>query len=337
MVVIMSSSATRTEIEAVLERLRSLGFTVQVSCHGGQCIILALGERMPDGRGVEALPGVERTMPVSRPYTLVSREVRPEGTVVWAAGRAIGGHAVTVMAGPCSVESEEQLLVTAQAVRAAGAHFLRGGAYKPRTSPYSWQGLGEEGLRLLQSAKNATGLGVITEVLDPRQIDLVGKVADILQVGSRNMHNYELLKALGQAGLPVLLKRGMAATVEEWLLAAEYIVAAGNPNVILCERGIRTFETYTRNTLDISAVPLVKRLSNLPVIVDPSHSGGKWWLVPALSQAALAAGADGLLVEVHPQPDLALCDGKQSLSPENFAQLMTKLRRAAAAVERTLE
>lgn len=337
MIVIMSRLATPEQCNAVLSRLQALGLRVQTSCQDGQCVFLALGEQTPDAQVVEALPGVERTMPVFRPYTLVSREVRPEGTVVWAAGRPIGGQAVTVIAGPCSVESEQQLLQAAQAVQAAGVHFLRGGAYKPRSSPYSWQGLGPEGLHLLATAKQVTGLGIVTEVLDPRHIDQVSTVADILQVGSRNMQNYELLKALGQTRLPVLLKRGMAATVEEWLLAAEYVVAAGNPNVILCERGIRTFETATRNTLDLAAVPLVKRLSHLPIIVDPSHGSGMWRLVSPLSQAAVAAGADGLLVEVHPQPERALCDGEQSLSPANFSLLMQSLARVAAAVDRTLQ
>jgi 3-deoxy-7-phosphoheptulonate synthase len=337
MIVIMSRQASPDQTAAVQRRLTGMDLRVQTSCQDGQCIFLALGDHTPDAQVVEAMPGVERTLPVLRPYTLVSREIRPEGTVVWAAGHPIGGQAITVIAGPCSVESEGQLLAAAQAVQAAGVHFLRGGAYKPRSSPYSFQGMGWQGLQLLQTAKQATGLGIVTEVLDPRQIDRVGAVADILQVGSRNMHNYELLKALGQTRLPVLLKRGMAATIEEWLLAAEYIVAAGNPNVILCERGIRTFETYTRNTLDLAAVPLVKRLSHLPVLVDPSHGSGKWRLVGPLSRAAVAAGADGLLIEVHPQPDQALCDGEQSLSPENFRQVMQQLQRIAAAVDRKIQ
>lgn len=337
MIVMMSRSATPPQVAAVKQRLLELGLNVQTSCQNAQCIFLALGEQSPGAQVVEAMPGVERTMPVLRPYTLVSREVRPEGTVVWAAGHPIGGQAVTVMAGPCSVESEQQLMEAAQAIKAAGVHFLRGGAYKPRSSPYSFQGMGLEGLDLLQAVKRSSGLGIVTEVLDPRHIDQVGAVADILQVGSRNMHNYELLKALGQAKLPVLLKRGMAATIEEWLLAAEYVVAAGNPNVILCERGIRTFETYTRNTLDLAAVPVVKRLSHLPIIVDPSHGSGKWRLVGPLSRAAVAAGADGLLIEVHPHPDQALCDGEQSLSPENFLSLLQELRRVAAAVDRSMQ
>ena len=337
MIVIMSSLATPLQIAAVKQRLQEMGLRVQTSCQDVQCIFLALGDNTPEAQVVEAMPGVERTMPVQRPYTLVSREVRPEGTVVWAAGYPIGGQAVTVMAGPCSVESEEQMMEAAQAVKAAGVHFLRGGAYKPRSSPYSFQGMGLKGLELLQAVKRSSGLGIVTEVLDPRHIDQVGAVADILQVGSRNMYNYELLKALGQAKLPVLLKRGMAATIEEWLLAAEYVVAAGNPNVILCERGIRTFETYTRNTLDIAAVPVVRHLSHLPIIVDPSHGSGKWRLVGPLCRAAVAAGADGLLVEVHPHPDQALCDGEQSLSPENFANVLQELRRVAAAVDRSIQ
>lgn len=336
MIVIMSRGATPGQVAAVQERLASMGLRVQVSRQGGQVILLALGDNTPEAQVVEVLSGVERTMPVLRPYTLVSREVRPDSTVIQAAGRTIGGPDLAIIAGPCSVESEEQLLEVAESIRAAGCGFLRAGAFKPRTSPYSFQGLGQAGLKLLAEVKAASGLGIVTEVLDPRHIEAVADVADIMQVGSRNMHNYELLKALGQCPRPVLLKRGMAATIEEWLLAAEYIVAEGNPNVILCERGIRTFETYTRNTLDISAVPVVKRLSHLPILVDPSHGSGKWRLVGPLSRAAVAAGADGLLVEVHPCPDKALSDGEQSLSPENFCNLMASLRRVAEAVDRSL-
>ncbi len=336
MIVIMSRGATPGQVAAVQERLAGMGLRVQLSQQAEQVILLALGTNTPEAQVVEAMAGVERTLPVLRPYTLVSREVRPEGTVIQAAGRYIGGVDLTVIAGPCSVENREQLLAVADALKEAGCGFLRAGAFKPRTSPYSFQGLGEAGLMLLAEVKAATGLGIVTEVLDPRHIDQVAAVADVMQVGSRNMHNYELLKALGQCQRPVLLKRGMAATVEEWLLAAEYIVAEGNPNVILCERGIRTFETYTRNTLDISAVPVVKRLSHLPIIVDPSHGSGKWRLVGPLSRAAVAAGADGLLIEMHPCPDKALSDGEQSLSPENFRSLLFSLRRVAEAVDRRM-
>lgn len=337
MIVIMSRAASSTQITAVEQRLLALDLQVERICQNGQHLLLALGEHAAEGQAVEAMPGVERTVPVLQPYKLVSREVEPEGTVVWAAGRPIGTDAITMIAGPCSVESEEQLLQAASVIQAAGGHFLRAGAYKPRTSPYSFQGLGEEGLALLRMVKQVTGLGIVTEILDPRHIEEVGAVADILQVGSRNMYNYELLKALGQVARPILLKRGLSATVEEWLLAAEYVVAAGNPHVILCERGIRTFERYTRNTLDLGAVAVVKQLSHLPVMVDPSHGTGKWRLVAPLSRAAIAAGADGLLVEMHPDPKQAWSDGEQSLSPSSYLGLIRQLQRVAAAVDRQLQ
>jgi 3-deoxy-7-phosphoheptulonate synthase len=273
---------------------------------------------------------------VARPFKRASRDFHPQDTVVPINGVQVGGEQVIVMAGPCAVESEEQLLESARAVKEAGAHVLRGGAFKPRTSPYSFQGLGEKGLRLLAQARAETGLPIVTEVMEPQTVPLVTTFADILQVGARNMQNYALLHAVGEAQRPVLLKRGMMSTIEELLMAAEYILSHGNNRVMLCERGIRTFETYTRNTLDISAVPMLKRLTHLPVVVDPSHGTGKWELVEPMARAAVAAGADGLMIEVHPHPEEALSDGAQSLKPERFAALMQSLRPIAEAVGRTL-
>jgi 3-deoxy-7-phosphoheptulonate synthase len=267
---------------------------------------------------------------------LVAREVHPEGSVVHVGSAAIGGTKLAIIAGPCSVESEEQILATARAVKAAGATFLRGGAYKPRTSPYSFQGLKEEGLRLLALAAAETGLRIITEVMDARHIDQVQQVADVLQVGSRNMQNFTLIDELGHCDKPILLKRGMAATVEELLMSAERIAVGGNSRIVLCERGIRTFETATRNTLDLNAVPLLKRATHLPVIVDPSHGTGHWWMVPHLARASVAVGCDGLIVEVHVHPEVARSDGEQSLTPETFGRMMTEVRAVAAAVGRTL-
>jgi 3-deoxy-7-phosphoheptulonate synthase len=278
------------------------------------------------------LPGVESVTPISKPFKLTSREFHPADTVIEVAGTHIGGGSLTVMAGPCAVESRDQLLRTADAVATAGATILRGGAFKPRTSPYSFQGLGMDGLRFLAEARERTGLPIVTEVMEPSQVEVVALHADILQVGARNMQNYPLLMAVGRARRPVLLKRGLSATVEEWLMAAEYIVSSGNPEVILCERGIRTFETYTRNTLDLAAVPLLHRLSHLPVIVDPSHATGKRWLVRSMALAAVAAGADGIMVEVHPDPDDALSDGEQSLTLEQFDALAPLLRQVHAEV-----
>jgi len=282
------------------------------------------------------MDGVERTVPILRPFKLASRDFHPQDTVVKLNGVSIGGQQVIIMAGPCSVESRDQLLETAHAVKEAGAQILRGGAFKPRTSPYSFQGLGEEGLRLLAAAREETGLLVVTEVMDPQLVPLVTTYADILQIGARNMQNYTLLHAVGEAQRPVLLKRGMMSTVEEMLMAAEYILSHGNNRVILCERGIRTFETYTRNTLDINAIPLLKQLSHLPVVADPSHGTGKWELVEPISRAAVAAGADGLIIEVHQHPEEALSDGAQSLKPTRFAALVESLRPVAEAVGRTL-
>jgi len=337
MIVVMKKGATSAQIANVAARIEQLGCRVHLSEGEERTIIGVIGNGRPlDREPIERLDGVERTVLILRPFKLASREFHPQDTVVKVSGVSIGGRQVVVMAGPCAVESCEQLLETARVVQEAGGRVLRGGAFKPRTSPYSFQGLGEEGLRLLAQARDETGLPVVTEVIDPQMVPLVTTYADILQVGARNMHNYALLHAVGEAQRPVLLKRGMMSTIEELLMAAEYILSHGNERVILCERGIRTFEHYTRNTLDISAVPLLKQLCHLPVVVDPSHGTGKWELVDPVSRAAVAAGADGLIIEVHPHPEAALSDGVQSLKPARFAALMESLRPVAEAVGRTL-
>jgi 3-deoxy-7-phosphoheptulonate synthase len=283
------------------------------------------------------MPGVESVVPILKPYKLASREMRGETSVIdIAPGISIGGQNMVVMAGPCAVESEEQIIESALAVKAAGATILRGGAFKPRTSPYSFQGMEEEGLKLLAQARNETGLPIVTEVVNPRDVELVARYADIMQVGARNMQNFALLKMLGQLDKPILLKRGMSATIQEFLMSAEYILSEGNQKVILCERGIRTFETATRNTLDISAVPVLKEQTHLPIIIDPSHATGHASLVPSMCYAAVAAGCDGLIVEVHPHPELATSDGPQSLKPEDFANMMTTLRKYAAVAGKKL-
>ena len=296
-------------------------------------VVGAVGLRKEQVMGrLSGLAGVESVTPISRPFKLTSREFEPTDTVVRVGGASIGGGGLTVMAGPCSVESRDQLMATADAVAAAGATILRGGAFKPRTSPYTFQGLGVDGLELLAEARERTGLPIVTEVMEPAIVDIVADHADILQVGARNMQNYPLLMAVGRSSRPVLLKRGLSATIEEWLMAAEYIVSSGNPAVILCERGIRTFETYTRNTLDLAAVPLLRHLTHLPIVVDPSHATGKRWLVRPMALAAVAAGADGVMVEVHPDPDEALSDGEQSITLEQFADLAPVLRRIHSEV-----
>jgi len=287
-------------------------------------------------RSLESLECVESVTPILKPYKLASREVRDEPTEVRVGDVTIGGTQIVVMAGPCAIESRLQLLDAAEKVKAAGARVLRGGAFKPRTSPYAFQGLEDEGLKLLAEAKRETGLPIVTEVMEPDKVELVAEYADILQVGARNVQNFSLLRRVGEAGKPVLLKRGMATTIQEWLLSAEYVLASGNRNVILCERGIRTFETATRFTLDLNAVPVVKRLSHLPILVDPSHGTGHWEFVEAMAMAGVAAGADGLIIEVHPKPEEALSDGPQSLKPDKFAALMKRVRRIAQAMDRDL-
>ncbi|MBI3953760.1 MAG: 3-deoxy-7-phosphoheptulonate synthase [Chloroflexi bacterium] len=337
MIVVMRRGSSQAEIEAVVQHIREAGLRPSLSKGEERSVIGILGSPDPELKDdLEVLAGVDQVLVVSRPFKLASREFHPDDTVVRVGGVTIGGGELVVMAGPCSVESREQILSTARAVKAAGATILRGGAFKPRTSPYKFRGLGEEGLKLLAEARAETGLPVITEVLSVRDVELVARYADILQIGARNMQNFVLLDEVGKVSKPVLLKRGMAGTIEEWLLAADYILQQGNSQVILCERGIRTYETYTRNTLDLSAVPLVQKLSHLPVIADPSHGTGKWYLVTPMALAAVAAGADGLMIEVHPSPDHALSDGAQSLTFENFAALMLKVRPVAAAVGRRL-
>jgi 3-deoxy-7-phosphoheptulonate synthase len=331
----MRSSAGQKEIDGVVDRLKREGFKIHLSKGVETTIIGAVGE---DSRlssmAIAVLPGVEKVVPILKPYKLASREFKNEDTIIDINGLTIGGREFQIMAGPCAVESREQILEVAHRVKDGGAKILRGGAFKPRTSPYSFQGLGEEGLKYLAEAKEKTGLLITTEVMDGVSIELVSEYADILQIGARNMQNFPLLKAIAKCEKPVLLKRGPSATFEEWIMAAEYIINGGNNQVILCERGIRTFETYTRNTLDLSAVPVIKHLTHLPVIIDPSHGTGRWELVEAMSLGAMACGADGLMVEVHCNPSEALSDGPQSLTPENFNLLVKKLRGIAPVVER---
>ena len=335
MIVVMKPGATAQEISAVVSRVESLGYRVHLSHGEERTIIGVIGDERPLNREMfERMAGVEKTVPILQPFKLASREFHPQDSIFSINGVSIGGRRVIIMAGPCAVESREQLLEAAWAAKEAGASVLRGGAFKPRTSPYSFQGLGEEGLRYLAEAREETGLPVVTEVMAPEQVSLVAQYADILQIGARNMQNYALLRAVGEAGHPVLLKRGMMATLEELLMSAEYILAQSNRRVMLCERGIRTFETYTRNTFDINAIPLLKQLTHLPVIADPSHGTGKWELVGAVARAAVAAGADGLLVEVHPHPEEALSDGRQSLKPERLFTLVQEVRHVAQAVGR---
>jgi 3-deoxy-7-phosphoheptulonate synthase len=337
MLVVMKPHATPAEVEAVVERIRSLGLTPH-PIPGAQRVAIGItgNKGALDPALFEGLPGVRDAIRVSQPFKLVSREVKEEDTVIDVGGVRLGGGRLTVMAGPCSVESKDQILEAAHAVKRAGASFLRGGAYKPRTSPYDFQGLAEEGLKLLALAREQTGLKVITEAMDAETLPMVAEYADVVQIGARNMQNFSLLKRLGAVDKPVLLKRGPSATVREWLMAAEYVVSNGNPRVALCERGIRTFETATRNTLDLNAVPVLKALTHLPVVVDPSHGIGLRAHVPAMARAAVAAGADGLIVEVHPCPEKALSDGQQSLTPAEFASLMEQVKVIAAAVGRPL-
>lgn len=338
MIVVMRPDHTPQQRREVIQRLDDLGLRGQ-EIHGeSRTVIAVLGAVFPELRDeLSVMGGVDDVVRISRPYKLSSREVRPEDTVVDVGhGVRVGGGRTVLMAGPCAVESEAQVLAAARGVRQAGAHLLRGGAFKPRTSPYSFQGLGEEGLRLLAAAGREVGMPVITELLSVRDVDVVARYADVLQIGARNMQNFVLLSEAGKTGKPVMLKRGLTATVEEWLLAAEYILQEHNPNVILCERGVRTFETAYRNMMDLNAIALVKRLSHLPVVADPSHGTGRWYLVQPLSVASIAAGADGLMIEVHPTPDKALSDGAQSLTPANFAEMVGAVAALAEAVGRPL-
>ncbi len=337
MIIVMESGAKEGQVKAVVDRVHNAGLTTHVSVGVSRTVIGVVGDDRTKEmlrESLEVAPGVERVVAILQPFKLVSREFIPHDTIVSVGGQAIGGKGVAVIAGPCSVESREQILTTADAVKAAGATLLRGGAFKPRTSPYSFQGLEEEGLRLLAEARDRTGLPVVTEAMDASQLDLVSRYADMIQIGARNMQNYPLLREAGRAKLPVMLKRGVSATLEELLLAAEYILNEGNYKVVLCERGIRGFNGHTRYTLDLSAIPVLKRLTHLPVIVDPSHGTGKWRYVTPMALAAVAGGADGLLVEVHPDPANALSDGPQSLNLDNFANLMASLQPVASAIGR---
>ena len=337
MVVVMKPGTQQQEIQALAHSFEEMGLQVGIT-NGVGCSILGLvGDTTAvDMDKISINPHVERVMRVQEPYKKANRKFHPEDSVVDVQGVKIGGGHFAVIAGPCSVESAEQVTSIARDVKASGAAMLRGGAFKPRTSPYSFQGMGESGLDLLLEAKAATGLPIVSEIMAPRYAELFEEKVDLVQIGARNMQNFDLLKEVGKMSKPILLKRGLSSTYEEWIMSAEYIMAAGNENVILCERGIRTFETYTRNTLDVSAVPAVKRMSHLPVIIDPSHSGGYYWLVEPLALAAVAAGADGLIIEVHNDPPHAKCDGQQSLTPENFDQLMGKVEAMTGLMGKTL-
>ena len=338
MIIVLRPDATEEEINHIIEKVQKLGLKPHVSKGTERTIIGVIGpEEVLAVTPLEVFPGVEKVMPVLAPYKLVSREFKPQDSVIdLGRGVKIGSERIVVMAGPCAVEDIKTLQETAILVKKAGATVLRGGAFKPRTSPYSFQGLGEEGLKYLNKVGNDLGLVTVSEVMDPRDVELVARYVDILQIGARNMQNFNLLKEVGQTKKPVLLKRGLSSTIKELLMSAEYILSGGNFNVILCERGIRTFEDFTRSTLDISAVPAIKQLSHLPIIIDPSHAAGKWGLVPALSKAAVACGADGLLIEVHSHPEDAMSDGAQSLIPANFLQLMEELKIIAKSIGREI-
>ena len=337
MIVVMKSGASQQDIQQVVERIEQLGLKAHLSTGVERTIIGVIGdERRIKREQLSLLPHVENVIPVLKPYKLASREFKPSDSIVDVAGVKIGGKSIAVIAGPCSVETEEQLLATAEAVKANGAHLLRGGAYKPRTSPYAFQGLGEDGLKLLAKAREKCGLGIVTEVMESAEVDLVAEYADMLQVGARNMQNTKLLRSLSRIRKPVLLKRNFSATLNEFLMSAEYLLSGGNDQVVLCERGIRTFVEYTRNTLDLNIVPMVKLLSHLPIIVDPSHGTGRIDLILPMSRAAIACGADGLIVEVHPKPSEAFSDGDQSLTPELFRQLTKEVRGIASAIGRSL-
>ncbi len=338
MIVVMKVNASTKEISAVIAKIKEMGFQAHMSQGQERTIIGVIGDdrRVAEPDVFNLMSGVENVMRVTHPYKLASREFHPDDTLVPLNGDMVGGKKVVVIAGPCSVESREQLMEVAYAVKEAGATALRGGAFKPRSSPYSFQGMGEKGLELLAEAREATGLPIVTEVMEPGLVGLVAKYANVLQIGARNMQNYALLHAVGESQQTVLLKRGMMSTMEELLMAAEYILSHGNERVMLCERGIRTFETYTRNTFDINAIPVLKSRTHLPIIADPSHATGKWEYVGPAARAAVAAGADGLIMEVHAHPEQALSDGAQSLRPEKFAKLVKDLRRLAEAVDRCL-
>ncbi|MFA6450296.1 MAG: 3-deoxy-7-phosphoheptulonate synthase [bacterium] len=340
MIIILSHDATETNKKNIIDRLRNQGYTVDVSEGKERTLIGAIGSNVENKNEVMAqlmsMSFVERVVPILRPYKMVSKELRERSIVKVNDDITIGGKEIVIMAGPCAVEGDEQILEAAHMLKSAGVKILRAGAYKPRTSPYSFQGFEEKGLKMLDRARKETGMAIVTEVMESRDVKKVAKFSDILQIGTRNMQNFNLLKECGKAGKPVMLKRGFAATIEEWLLAAEYIMKAGNPQVLLCERGIRTFETYTRNTLDLNAVAAAKTLSHLPVVVDPSHGTGRWELVTPMAKAGVAAGADALMIEVHPRPEEALSDGQQTLNLKHFKQLKREVRLVAQAVGRKL-
>ncbi|HWR57462.1 MAG TPA: 3-deoxy-7-phosphoheptulonate synthase [Thermodesulfovibrionales bacterium] len=339
-IIVLKPGATEDALRHLLKKLESKGLNTHVSRGTERTIVGVIGDTSrvteEEEDAIRAMTGVENVMRILKPYKMASRDFRPEATLIDVKGRVIGGKKIQVIAGPCAVENKTLIMTIADKVRDAGASFIRGGAFKPRTSPYSFQGLGEEGLRYLADARETTGLPVVTELMDPRDIDVMVKYADIIQIGARNMQNFRLLLEVGSVNKPILLKRGLSATIKEWLMSAEYIMSRGNHQVILCERGIRTFETATRNTLDLSAVPLLKQLTHLPVVVDPSHGVGKWDLVSPMAKAAVAAGADGLLIEVHTNPEEAMSDGEQSLRTDDFRQLMEELRPIASAVGREI-
>lgn len=334
MIVVMQMDSTQKDIEGVQSHLQRRGLRGHLSQGVERTVIGVVGQTYPELRDeLELLPGVREVVPISRPYKLTSREFKPTDTVIQVRDVTVGGGELVVFAGPCAVESEEQVLATARAVKASGARVLRGGAYKPRTSPYSFRGMGEDALKILDEARAETGLPIITEVMSPQDVEMVSRYADILQIGARSMQNFPLLDEVGKGDKPVMLKRNFAATYEDWLMAGEYVMAGGNRQLMLCERGIRTFETYTRNTMDLAAIPVIKRLSHLPIVADPSHGTGKWYLVTPMAVAAAAVGADALIVEVHPNPDTALSDGAQSLTFENFDRLMRQVRAVRKVVE----
>ena len=336
MIIVLKPRTTEENLNRVIKMVETKGLEAHVVRGEEMTIIGCIGDTVRiDPRLFEVDQSVDKVMHVQEPYKLANRAFHPEDTIVDVSGIPVGGGHMAMIAGPCSVESEEQVIDVAKAVKEAGANMLRGGAFKPRTSPYSFQGLGLEGLEMLCRAKEETGLPIVTELMSGEYLDIFDEKVDLIQIGARNMQNFDLLKQLGRTKRPILLKRGLNATYEEWIMSAEYIMASGNENVILCERGVRTFETYTRNTLDLQAIPVLKKMTHLPVVVDPSHAGGKWWLVDTMAKAALAAGTDGLMIEVHNNPDCALCDGGQSLKPEKYAVLLEQLRRIAPMVEKT--
>lgn len=337
MIIVLKPRTKQQELERVVNLIKSKGLDTHIVEGAGQTIIGCIGDTTKiDSKLFEVNPSVDKVMHVQEPYKLANRAFHPEDSIVDVSGVKVGGEHLAMIAGPCSVESTEQVMEIAMAAKASGANMLRGGAFKPRTSPYSFQGLGLKGLDILCEVKKEVGLPIVTELMSPDYLDIFNEKVDLIQIGARNMQNFDLLKQLGQLDRPILLKRGLNATYEEWIMSAEYIMASGNENVILCERGIRTFETYTRNTLDLQSIPVLRRLTHLPVIVDPSHAGGKWWLVESMSRAAIAAGADGLMIEVHNNPECALCDGAQSLKPKKYDELINEVSQIAKVIGKTI-